>query len=47
MTGQPLIAIMMRTYNGKPYIRAQIDSILAQTYQNWSLLYVMAALKWF
>ena len=31
------IEVLMATYNGKPYIREQIDSILNQTYKNWHL----------
>lgn len=31
------IAILMATYNGEPFIRQQIDSILQQTYRHWHL----------
>lgn len=31
------IAIIMATYNGEKYIKEQIDSILEQTYTNWTL----------
>ena len=31
------IAILMATYNGEKYLREQIDSLLAQTCQNWHL----------
>ena len=31
------IEVLMATYNGKSYIREQIDSILNQTYENWHL----------
>lgn len=31
------IAILMSTYNGEKFINAQIDSIINQTYYNWSL----------
>lgn len=34
--GNP-IEILMATYDGAPYIREQIDSILAQTDENWRL----------
>ncbi len=34
-----MIAILLSTYNSEQYLRSQIDSILAQTKQNW-LLYV-------
>lgn len=32
------IEILMATYNGEKYIREQIDSIINQTYSNWTLL---------
>ncbi len=32
------IDILLATYNGADYIRAQIDSIINQTYTNWRLL---------
>lgn len=32
-----MIAILMATYNGEKYLREQIDSLIAQTYQNWKL----------
>jgi glycosyltransferase involved in cell wall biosynthesis len=31
------IAILMATYNGEKYLKEQIDSIIAQTFQNWHL----------
>jgi len=31
------IAILLSTYNGEKYLNEQIDSILAQSYQNWTL----------
>ncbi len=31
------VHIMMATYNGENYIREQIDSIIAQTYDDWTL----------
>lgn len=31
------IAICMATYNGEPFLPQQLDSILAQTYQDWIL----------
>lgn len=36
MTGKE-VAILMATYNGERYLKEQIDSILAQTCQNWHL----------
>lgn len=34
----PLISIAMATYNGEKYLREQLDSILAQTHQNFELI---------
>ena len=31
------IAILLATYNGETYLKEQIDSLLAQTYQDWHL----------
>lgn len=31
------VAIVMATYNGEKYLREQIDSILSQTFQDWTL----------
>ena len=36
---QPLVSILMNCYNGERYLRAALDSILAQTYQNWELIF--------
>lgn len=33
----PHVAILMATYNGEKYLAHQLDSILRQTYTNWSL----------
>ena len=32
------IYILMATYNGEKYIREQIDSLLSQTYHDWTLI---------
>lgn len=37
MTGVSNIAILMATYNGKRFVAEQIDSLLAQTFQDWHL----------
>ena len=31
------VLILMTAYNGERFLRAQIDSILSQTYKNWML----------
>ncbi len=34
----PSVRIMMATYNGDKYLKEQIDSIIKQTYSNWSMI---------
>lgn len=38
MSHSPLVTIVMSTYNGEKFIRAQLDSLIAQEYVNWCLL---------
>ncbi|MEO9476995.1 MAG: glycosyltransferase [Cyclobacteriaceae bacterium] len=40
MTNQPLVSIIMAVKDTAPYLHACLDSILAQTYQNWELIAV-------
>lgn len=35
-----LVSIVMPNYNGAPYIRETVASVLAQSYENWELLFV-------
>jgi glycosyltransferase involved in cell wall biosynthesis len=35
----PLVSILMNCYNGEKYLREAIDSVLAQTYQNWEIIF--------
>lgn len=37
MNSYKTIAILMATFNGEKYLAEQIDSLLAQTYQDWHL----------
>lgn len=36
---QPLVSILMNCYNGEKYLREAIDSVFAQTYQNWEIIF--------
>lgn len=36
----PLISIVMVNYNQEDYLKESIDSVIAQTYQNWELIIV-------
>ena len=31
------VAILLATYNGEKYLRAQLDSLYAQSYRDWKL----------
>ena len=37
---ETLVSIIMPCHNGMPYISEAIESVLAQTYENWELLIV-------
>ena len=36
---QPLVSVIMNCYNGEKYLREAIDSIYAQTYTNWEIIF--------
>ena len=38
-TKRPLVSIIMNCYNGERYLREAIDSVYAQTYQNWEIIF--------
>ena len=35
---QPLIEILLTTFNGERFLAEQLDSIVAQTHENWRIL---------
>lgn len=34
------VSIVLPVYNGEAYLRQAIESVLAQTYENWELIMV-------
>ncbi len=39
-SNKPLVSIIMNCYNGEQYLKEAIDSIYAQTYNNWEIVFV-------
>jgi glycosyltransferase involved in cell wall biosynthesis len=39
MFKEPKVSILMNCFNGEKYLHEAIDSVLAQTYQNWELIF--------
>ena len=36
---QPLVSVIMNCYNGEKYLRQAIESVFAQTYRNWEIIF--------
>lgn len=36
---KPLVSVIINCYNGEKYLREAIDSVIAQTYTNWELIF--------
>lgn len=39
MKEEPLVSVLMNCYNGEKYLREAVDSVLAQGYRNWELVF--------
>lgn len=39
LNDKPLVSVIMNCYNGEKYLREAIDSIYAQTYPNWEIIF--------
>ena len=37
--GLPLVSVLVNCFNGEKYINRAIDSVLAQSYQNWEIIF--------
>ena len=35
----PLVSVIMNCYNGAPYLKKAIDSVYAQSYENWEIIF--------
>ena len=39
MKQEPLVSVLMNCYNGEKYLEEAVNSVLAQTYQNWEIIF--------
>ena len=39
MNNHPLVSVIMNCYNGEKYLREAIDSVYAQSYKNWEIIF--------
>jgi cellulose synthase/poly-beta-1,6-N-acetylglucosamine synthase-like glycosyltransferase len=42
---RPLVGVIINCYNSAKYLREAIDSVLAQTYQNWEIIFATTNLQ--
>ena len=36
---QPLVSVIMNCYNGEKYLHKAINSVYAQTFENWEIIF--------
>lgn len=39
MDGNPLVSVIMNCYNSEKYVKEAIESVCAQTYENWEIIF--------
>jgi len=39
ISSEPLVSVLMNCFNGAKYLQQAIESVLAQTYQNWEIIF--------
>ena len=39
MMNQPSVTVIINCFNGEKYLREAIDSVYAQTYKNWNIIF--------
>ena len=39
-SNKPLVSVLMNCYNGGKYLSQALDSIIAQTYKNWEIVFI-------
>ena len=40
LSNPPLVSILMNCYNSEKWLKEAIDSVCAQTYQHWEIIFV-------
>ena len=38
--GKPLISVIINCFNGEKYLREALDSIFAQTFEDWEIVFI-------